>query len=105
MIDWQDQHGRICIGADIHHRSDRYEKYQSWFVEVLGRFRGRLLTAGENPEVEEGSWEYQKVILLPFPDIASFREWADSPDYQEIAVDRKAGSDGVVLAVNGPSKG
>ena len=44
----------------------RYDKYQSRFMEVLGRFRGRLLAADENPKVEEGSWEYQKVILLSF---------------------------------------
>ncbi|MGK4585462.1 DUF1330 domain-containing protein [Kitasatospora sp. HPMI-4] len=79
----------------------RYNRYQSRFMEVLGRFRGRLLAADENPSVEEGAWGHQKVVLLSFPDAAAFREWADSPDYQEIAADRKAASHGVVLLVAG----
>ncbi|MGF1430285.1 DUF1330 domain-containing protein [Kitasatospora sp. LaBMicrA B282] len=79
----------------------RYDRYQRRFLEVLGRFRGSLLAADEHPSVEEGSWEHQKVVLLAFPDTAAFREWADSPEYQEIAADRKAGSHGVVLLVAG----
>jgi uncharacterized protein (DUF1330 family) len=79
----------------------RYDRYQARFLEVLSRFQGRLLAADENPAVEEGSWEHQKVVLLAFPDEAAFREWADSPDYREIAVDRKAGSTGVVLLISG----
>jgi uncharacterized protein (DUF1330 family) len=38
---------------------------------------------------------------MSFPDESSFREWAESPAYQAIAVDRKAGSNGVVLLVQG----
>ncbi|MFE5581166.1 DUF1330 domain-containing protein [Kitasatospora sp. NPDC056531] len=84
----------------IHDRA-RYNRYQARFLEVLGRFRGRLLAADENPAVVEGSWEHQKVVLLAFPDTAGFREWADSPDYREIAADRLAATHGVVLLVNG----
>jgi uncharacterized protein (DUF1330 family) len=49
----------------------------------------------------EGSWDWEKVVLLSFPDEAAFREWSESPDYQEIAKDRKAGSTAVVLLVKG----
>jgi uncharacterized protein (DUF1330 family) len=80
----------------------RQNRYQARFLEALGRFRGgRLLAADENPAVEEGSWEHQKVVLLAFPGTASFREWADSPDYRKIAADRLAATHGVVLLVDG----
>ncbi|MFI7665311.1 DUF1330 domain-containing protein [Nocardia sp. NPDC049526] len=36
-----------------------------------------------------------------FPDEPSFREWADSPEYQEISKDRHAGADTVTLLING----
>jgi len=78
-----------------------YESYQARFMEVFQRFNGRLLAADESPSVEEGRWDRDKVILMSFPDEAAFRAWADSPAYQEIARDRLAGSDGVVLLVNG----
>lgn len=78
---------------------DRYNKYQARFLEVFAKFKGQLLAADENPQVVEGAWERGKVVLLKFPDKESFEEWADSPAYQEISKDRKAGSEGVVLLI------
>jgi uncharacterized protein (DUF1330 family) len=84
----------------IHDRA-RYDRYQSRFMDVLQRHKGRLLAADENPRVEEGRWEREKVVLLSFPDEAAYRAFADSPDYRAIAVDRLAGADAVVLLVKG----
>jgi len=78
-----------------------YNRYQSRFISVMNRYKGRLLAADEHPQVVEGQWDREKLVLLSFPDEAAFREWADSPDYQEIAKDRKAGSTAVVLLVKG----
>jgi uncharacterized protein (DUF1330 family) len=39
--------------------------------------------------------------LLSFPDENAFQEWAESAEYLEIAKDRKAGSEAVVLLVKG----
>ena len=76
-----------------------YNKYQARFLEVFAKFNGQLLAADENPQVVEGVWEREKVVLMKFPDKESFEAWAFSPEYQEIAKDRKAGSDGVFLLV------
>jgi uncharacterized protein (DUF1330 family) len=78
-----------------------YDRYQAKFMGVMKRFQGRVLAADENPQVVEGTWDRQKVVLLSFPDEAAFREWAESPEYLEIAKDRKAGSDAVILLVKG----
>jgi uncharacterized protein (DUF1330 family) len=78
-----------------------YDRYQSKFMSVMKRFKGRVLAADESPKVVEGAWDREKVVLLSFPDEPSFREWAESPEYLEIAKDRKAGSDAVVLLVKG----
>jgi len=78
---------------------DRYNKYQARFLEVFAKFKGQLLAADEKPEVIEGAWEREKVVLLKFPDKESFEAWAFSSEYQEIAKDRKAGSEGVFLLV------
>jgi uncharacterized protein (DUF1330 family) len=83
-----------------------YGRYLSRFMPVFNRFKGRVLAADESPVVVEGQWDRQKVVLLSFPDEASFRDWADSPDYQEIAKDRHAGSTAVILLVKGiPTEG
>jgi uncharacterized protein (DUF1330 family) len=39
--------------------------------------------------------------VLSFPDEASFRDWAESPEYQEIAKDRKAAARSVIVMVRG----
>ena len=78
-----------------------YDRYQARFMDVMRRFRGRLLAADEQPAVLEGSWQHDKVVLLSFPDHDAYREWSDSPAYQEILKDRKAGAHATVLLVNG----
>lgn len=78
-----------------------YDRYQAKFMGVMKRYQGRVLAADEKPQVIEGKWERDKVVMLSFPDEAAFRQWAESPEYQEISKDRKAGSDAVVLLVKG----
>ena len=78
-----------------------YNRYQTRFMGVMKKFKGRLLATDEHPQVIEGKWDREKVVLLEFPDEPAFREWAESPEYLEIAKDRKAGSEAVVLLVKG----
>ena len=78
-----------------------YERYQARFMEVFRPFKGRLLAADESPSVLEGAWNRDKVVLISFPDEASFRDWQQSDAYQEIAKERKSGADAVVLLISG----
>ena len=78
-----------------------YDRYQARFFDVFKRFSGRLLSADENPAVLEGEWDRDKVVLMSFPDETAFHAWANSPEYLEIAKDRKAGADGIVLLAKG----
>ncbi len=38
---------------------------------------------------------------MSFPDEPAYRAWAESPEYQEIAKDRKAGAEAIVLLAQG----
>ena len=76
-----------------------YNRYQARFLDVFRQFNGQLLAADENPEIVEGNWNREKVVLIKFPDKESFEKWAFSAEYQEIVKDRYAGSDAVVLLV------
>lgn len=80
---------------------DAYDRYQARFMEVFTRFSGRLLAADEDPRVIEGDWDREKVVIMSFPDEATFRAWSDSPEYRDISRDRLAGADAVVLLVRG----
>lgn len=83
---------------------DAYNRYQARFMDVFRRYKGRLLAADERPAVLEGHWDRDKLVLLSFPDEDSFREWEQSPEYQEIAKDRRAGADTVSILVRGVSR-
>jgi uncharacterized protein (DUF1330 family) len=88
------------------HDRDRYGRYMNNFVaqftDVFGKFGGKLLAADDEPRVLEGEWwDRNKVVLMQFPDAAAFTAWAASPEYNEIAIDRKAGAEAVVLLIKG----
>ncbi|MCV7197221.1 DUF1330 domain-containing protein [Mycobacterium angelicum] len=78
-----------------------YDRYQARFLEVFRRHPGTLLTADESPQVVEGQWDREKVVLMSFPDEAAFYSWAESPEYQDISKDRRAGANTVVLLAKG----
>jgi len=82
---------------------DAYDRYQARFMEVMRPFQGKVLAADEKPELIEGAWDKDKVVLLAFPDREAYLAWAESPEYQEIAKDRKAGASAVILLVRGLS--
>ena len=84
----------------IHDRI-RYQRYVAAFMPVLTKYGGQLLAADERPEVAEGQWRGDKVVVMAFPDRDAFMTWARSAEYQEIAKDRVAAADTVVLLVRG----
>lgn len=78
-----------------------YDRYQARFMSVFAAFDGRLLAADEHPERLEGGWDRDKVVILSFPDTESARAFVTAPAYREIAKDRRAGAECVVLLVQG----
>lgn len=78
-----------------------YERYRERFANMMKPFKGQVLAADANPQVVEGKWNYGKVILLAFPDETAFWDFWNSPEYQEIAKDRKAASTAVILLAKG----
>lgn len=91
------------------HDAELYGRYMRAFIarftEVFGKFGGKLLAADDTPRVLEGDWgAHNKVVLMEFPDAAAFTAWATSPEYNEIATDRKAGAEAIVLLVKGATR-
>jgi uncharacterized protein (DUF1330 family) len=82
-------------------RRELYDRYQGRFFGVFRKFKGKVLVADERPQVLEGAFEHDKVVVLEFPDHIAALEFQRSSEYAEIAADRKAGADAVVLMVRG----
>jgi uncharacterized protein (DUF1330 family) len=88
------------------HDPATYGRYVDRFMGVMKNYKGRVLVADESPVVLEGAWDGNKIVVISFPDEAAFRAWAESPEYLEIAKDRKAGAKSVIVLVKGiPARG
>jgi uncharacterized protein (DUF1330 family) len=83
------------------HDPATYGRYVNRFMEVFKNYKGRVLVADESPLIVEGTWDGDKVVVVSFPDEPSFRDWAESPEYLEIAKDRKAGAKSVIMLAKG----
>jgi uncharacterized protein (DUF1330 family) len=81
------------------HDPAAYGRYARRFMQVFQKFQGRVLVADENPKIFEGDCDVDKVVVVTFPDEPSFREWVESPEYLEIAEDRKAGASSIIMLV------
>jgi len=88
--------GRIAI-----HDPERYARYAGAFMPVLKQYGGRLLVSEEHPEVMEGDWDGRKLVVLSFASREAALAWASSPEYLEIAKDRHAASDGIIVLTEG----
>ena len=76
---------------------DLYDRYVANFAEVFVKYKGTLLINNENPDVLEGEWGMDKLVMMSFPSKQDFFDWASSDEYRDIVKDRLAGSTGVVL--------
>jgi uncharacterized protein (DUF1330 family) len=58
-------------------------KYLQRIDATLKPFEGHFLVHGAEPEILEGAFEGQ-LIIIEFPDLDRARSWYHSPAYQEI---------------------
>ncbi len=82
-------------------KEELYRRYQARFGDVFKQFKGRLLAADEQPQVLEGAWPHNKIVVIEFPDAAEAERFVNSQAYQDISKDRIAGAETVSLLVKG----
>ena len=82
---------------------EAYKLYTARSPEALARYGGRFLVRGGTPEVKEGPWPVDRMVILEFADIEAANRFYHSPEYQEILPLRHAASKGVVAILPGVS--
>lgn len=90
----------IMNSMTIHDRAE-YDRYLKAFMPVFRKFNGSVLAAQDRPVAVEGSWPYDRTILLSFPSREDAQRWIDSPDYQAIVGHRHAGTHSNVVMLDG----
>ena len=84
----------------IHDRGE-YDVYLRAFMAVFRNFDGQVLVAHEAPSPLEGTWPYDRTILLSFPTREAALRWYVSPEYQAIVVHRFNGTTSNVVILDG----
>jgi uncharacterized protein (DUF1330 family) len=90
----------VVVQLTIHDR-ERYDRYVSRFIPVIDLYDGEVVAVDDHPEVLQGTWDHDRVVLLSFPDRERFDSWASSQEYREIVPDRLASTEGPILLVRG----
>ena len=83
------------------HDEEEYAKYLSACDRVFEKFNGEYLAVDRDPQVLEGRWEYDRMVIIRFPEEKDLKTWYFSPEYQEILKFRLAGAQCDSLLVKG----
>jgi len=79
------------------------EPYFAAVGDTIAKHGGRYLARGAsaNPKLIEGGPEPKVIVILEFPDAASFDRWYKSPEYQKILPHRLQNSTGRLFTLEG----
>jgi uncharacterized protein (DUF1330 family) len=82
---------------------EKYRVYEKGFFPILTAHGGKFLTYDDAPTVLEGEWEEGRTVILRFESEDALTTWWNSPEYQELAKHRHAGTTSYsVLVVHAP---
>jgi uncharacterized protein (DUF1330 family) len=87
-IEWKDQ--------------EKAKEYREKFGPALEKYGGRTLVAAP-PQVLEGSWKPQRVVILEFPTTEAMRAWYGSPEYAPVMRLRMEGATTNMISVERPA--
>lgn len=90
----------VIAQLNIHDRTT-YGKYVAGFMEIFGKYGGRVLAVDEAAKVLEGDWNYARTVLLEFPTQAQANAWYYSAEYQSLAQHRHAASEANIVLIEG----
>lgn len=63
---------------------NEYEKYLDGTDSVFSRYNGKYLAVDTKPEVLEGSWSSDRIVIIEFENEKELKRWYESPEYQAI---------------------
>lgn len=82
----------------------KIRRYMETIESTFVPFGGRWLVHGTQPEVLEGPWD-ANVVVIAFPSLQAGRDWYASPEYGEICELRTEYSDSQVVLLEGVPEG
>jgi uncharacterized protein (DUF1330 family) len=88
------------IGASIVTDPAGFGEYQAAAGEVLARYGGRLLAAGQ-AEVAEADYRPDGAAIIEFPSLEQAHAWYDSTEYADLKALRQRSTRSTLLFIDG----
>ena len=82
------------------HDDELYQEYCEKMNELAPKWGLKYLAADDNPLLLEGSWPYNRLVLLEFADQQALDDWYFSTEYQELLALREESADCDVIVVS-----
>lgn len=80
---------------------EEYKKYLDGVDEVFAKFKGKYLAVDTDPQVIEGNWNYDRLVLIEFPNKIELERWYNSEEYKNILKHRLIAANCASLIVKG----
>jgi uncharacterized protein (DUF1330 family) len=78
-----------------------FEQYRQQVPATIAAHGGRYLARGGATEVLEGAWSPRRCVVLEFPDMARFRAWWSSPEYEPLRQLRQRATNSNLVVTQG----
>ena len=78
---------------------EAFEAYKKLSPSTIEKFGGKFLSRGGETDVIEGAWDYERMVILEFPDMEAARNWYNCAEYQEARDMRLKASFGAAIIV------
>jgi uncharacterized protein (DUF1330 family) len=81
---------------------DKLAAYSQQAGPIINKYQGELLLKAPVLEVIGGEAEFERVIILKFPDAGVAREWYNCEEYQALIPQREEGAQMLFTLVEAP---
>ena len=77
------------------------EEYRRGNTGAVANHGGRFIVRGGAVEVLEGPWEWERCVVMEFPDADAARAWHSSDEYAPLKALRQSASSTQIILVEG----
>ncbi len=80
---------------------ENYETYKAKVTSIVRKYGGKYIVRGGKSEKVEGSWPYQRTVVLEFPTYEMVKKWHESEEYKPIKKIREDNSECNAIIIEG----
>jgi len=83
------------------HNFNEFREYIDKIPEFIKKHSGRYIVQGVEPDVMEGDWKPERVVVIEFPSKNNAREFLQDPDAQTLFTLRHKTTTSQLILVDG----